>query len=311
MKKGMCAIWGTLATITQTDHGDGYVSERAGGQYRIEKISWVKTDQKRFDDAARARLTTWILDQNRLGVFYPLITEAILDDVMKSKPIKMSKKIERFFLFLDKINVQMCTEISTTYLGAGAFVGDLNDKIKVYTELMNDNECHDFKNILIEMKCFNELGQLSRTGFEFLEKYTTENINSNQVFVAMWFDETMNEIYDQGFEPGIQKDTGLTAHRIDKGHFTGKIDDEIIAEIRRSKFVVADFTCGETVRGGVYYEAGFAQGLGKQVIFTCHADQIQQVHFDTRQFNHILWQTPADLQKQLNDRIKALGLAIA
>ena len=48
--------------------------------------------------------------------------------------------------------------------------------------------------------------------------------------------------------------------------------DRILAEIRKSKFVVADFTsCGECIacdkcehigaRGGVYFEAGFALGL--------------------------------------------------
>lgn len=40
---------------------------------------------------------------------------------------------------------------------------------------------------------------------------------------------------------------------------SNKIDDEIIGEIRRSAFIVADFT-GH--RGGVYFEAGFAMGLG-------------------------------------------------
>ena len=45
-----------------------------------------------------------------------------------------------------------------------------------------------------------------------------------------------------------------------------KIDDEIIGEIRRSRFLVADFTHGDKgARGSVYYEAGFAYGLGLPV----------------------------------------------
>ena len=41
-----------------------------------------------------------------------------------------------------------------------------------------------------------------------------------------------------------------------------KIDDEIVAEIRRSKFIIADFSHGsDGARGGVYFEAGFAHGL--------------------------------------------------
>jgi hypothetical protein len=51
--------------------------------------------------------------------------------------------------------------------------------------------------------------------------------------------------------------------RVDqKHHHLNKVDDEIIAEIRRSRFLVADFTCEPgKVRGGVYFEAGFAMGL--------------------------------------------------
>ena len=66
---------------------------------------------------------------------------------------------------------------------------------------------------------------------------------------------------------GIE-DAGYEAVRIDEKEHTNKIDDEIIAEIRRSRFVVADFTQGKDgARGGVYYEAGFAHGLGIEVIF--------------------------------------------
>ena len=87
--------------------------------------------------------------------------------------------------------------------------------------------------------------------------------------------------------------------RIDQQEHNNKIDDEIIAEIRRSRFVVADFTQGEKgARGGVYYEAGFAQGLGIEVIFTCRKDVLDNndIHFDTRQYNHIGWETPEELR---------------
>jgi len=103
--------------------------------------------------------------------------------------------------------------------------------------------------------------------------------------------------------------------RIDKKEHVNKIDDEIVAEIRRSRFVVADFTCGavtgakETlriVRGGVYFEAGFALGLGIPVIWTCRRDCIDAVHFDTRQFAHIVWDKPEDLKHNLYNRIAAV-----
>jgi hypothetical protein len=55
-----------------------------------------------------------------------------------------------------------------------------------------------------------------------------------------------------------------------KHHHLNKVDDVIVAEIRRSRFLVADFTCEPgKVRGGVYFEAGFARGLNIPIIWTC------------------------------------------
>ena len=91
----------------------------------------------------------------------------------------------------------------------------------------------------------------------------------------MWFDNEMEEAWVKGFQPGIEE-AGFEAVRIDKKDFNNKIDDEIIAEIRRSRFVVAYFTHGKKgARGGVYYEAGFAHGLGIGVIFTWRKDELK------------------------------------
>jgi nucleoside 2-deoxyribosyltransferase len=76
----------------------------------------------------------------------------------------------------------------------------------------------------------------------------------------------------------------------------------IVAEIRKSKFLVADFT-GH--RGGVYFEAGLMMGLGRPVIFTCRDADLSSAHFDTRQYNHIGWTTPAELREKLKRRIEA------
>jgi nucleoside 2-deoxyribosyltransferase len=82
-----------------------------------------------------------------------------------------------------------------------------------------------------------------------------------------------------------------------------KIDDEIIAEIRRSAFLIADFT-GH--RGGVYFEAGYAMGCGLPVIWTCQKDDIEKLHFDILQYNCIDWGEPSELRKRLQKRIEAL-----
>ena len=81
-------------------------------------------------------------------------------------------------------------------------------------------------------------------GYKRLEEIETTNQDSTKVFIAMWFDPSMDEVWDKGIKPAITE-AGYKPVRIDRKEHMNKIDDEIIAEIRRSRFVVADFTHGK------------------------------------------------------------------
>jgi hypothetical protein len=118
----------------------------------------------------------------------------------------------------------------------------------------------------------------------------------------MWLTDEMNPVYESGLAPGI-RNAGFSPMLIPKKEHANKIDDEIIAEIRRSAFLVADFT-GH--RQNVYFETGFAAGLGLQVIWTCRKDHIPALHFDIRQYNCIDWKDQAELAQRLQRRIEAL-----
>ena len=120
-------------------------------------------------------------------------------------------------------------------------------------------------------------------------------------FCAMWFDDEVKPIWTQVIEPAVRS-AGYEPLRIDSKQHNGKIDDEIMASIRASRFVVADFTGN---RGGVYYEAGFAHGLGLPVIFMCREGD--DLHFDIRQYNCIFWKADQleEAQARLKNRILA------
>jgi hypothetical protein len=124
---------------------------------------------------------------------------------------------------------------------------------------------------------------------------------STQAFVAMSFNEKMKAAYDEGIEPGI-RNTGFSPMLIRNKEHVNKIDDEIIAEIRRSAFLVADFT---QHRQNVYFETGFAIGLGLKVIWTCRKDHVKDLHFDIRQYNCIDWTDNPELARRLQHRIEA------
>jgi len=120
--------------------------------------------------------------------------------------------------------------------------------------------------------------------------------------VAMSFDSDLRAIYDQAIVPALVA-SGFESLRIDDNTVTSEttINDAMLAAIKKSRFTIADFT---RHKKGVYFEAGYALGRGQKVIYTCHEDEINDAHFDTRNYPHIVWKDAEDLKKKLIDRIE-------
>ena len=150
----------------------------------------------------------------------------------------------------------------------------------------------------------------------WVEEQLQARSSNEQVFVAMWFDECLKEeAYKEGFAKGIER-AGYKAKRTDDDTLhSDKLDDRVMADIRQSRIVVADFTCETFIRkdgdkqeglpnGNVHYEAGFAHGLGRPVIYTCRDTCKDYLRFDTRQINHIFWTDADDLARKLQDRLE-------
>lgn len=178
---------------------------------------------------------------------------------------------------------------------------------------INPNELAEIIDFMVSIKrlmVFSQSNSGSRKvkiapeGWAHLDSIRNVNVQSVQGFVAMWFDGKMQSVYDTAISVGIEN-AGYRPHRVDLRGHNEKIDDEIIAQIRKSRFVLADFT-GH--RGGVYYEAGYAKGLGLEVIWTCREDQIADLHFDIRQYNCILWSQEKleDFSNKIQYRIEAV-----
>jgi len=149
--------------------------------------------------------------------------------------------------------------------------------------------------------------RLDIKGWERLDELRKEERKSDQAFVAMWFKPDhpyLGRAYENGFEPAL-KATEHKPKKMDWVEHDEKICDMIIAEIRKSGLLVADVT-GQ--RHNVYFEAGFAMGLGIHVIWTCHKADIENLPFDTRQYNHIVWSDSKDLKERLIKRIEAIPI---
>jgi hypothetical protein len=144
--------------------------------------------------------------------------------------------------------------------------------------------------------------RITPQGWSQIDSVRRGNSASKNGFIAMWFNESV-DIVLTAINAAI-RDAGYNPLRVDKTEHNNKIDDEIIAGIRRSKFLVADLT---SHRPNVYYEAGFAMGIGLPVIWTCRQDFLEATHFDTRQYPLIPWKPDnlSEFSKALQNRIEA------
>ena len=126
---------------------------------------------------------------------------------------------------------------------------------------------------------------------------------SNQGFMAMPFGyEYLTRIFYDHWKPATDQ-TGLPLERLDENPKAGSISNRMQVEIRRSRYLVAELTHNNP---GAYWEAGFAEGLGKPVIYLCEKsffeDPANGVHFDVSQKQGVIWE--ADKLDEAKEQLK-------
>lgn len=299
-------IWGTPAT----HNGQTIQSARTGGEYKITGTAQsLLQHNKAFTIEHRKLLTTWMVRQRKSGIL-PRIDSNTLEMVATRSPMSFSEKVDAALEYLAENIRKFNTRLAL----------DPNKPEQHVHRLMALLEAEDVKEpasfflLLEEMQLVRARStntgagyfNLAAKGWERIDALKRSGAASSQAFVAMWFSDETEEAYQNGIAPAISS-TGWRPMRIDRKEHNNKIDDEIVAEIRRSHFLVADFTSEpQKPRGGVYFEAGFAMGLNIPVIWTCRESSISDVHFDTRQYSHVLWKTPEELKERLQARIGAV-----
>jgi nucleoside 2-deoxyribosyltransferase len=228
-------------------------------------------------------------------ITWPIYT---LEEMISKFPNKISDRIDRTLVNLAAVTNFPGAKLQITAKDKSLFFTQSNDNNEVFfliNQLIADEYITGIagfpSDIVVTVKGWNRVAELEQASSE----------ESKQVFVAMWFSDEMEGAYETAIKAAIEE-LGYTAMRIDKKEHNNMIDDEIIAEIKKSKFLIADFTGS---RGGVYFEAGYAMGLGTPVIWMCRHDHLKEVHFDTRQYSHIVWENEDDLYKRLLNRIRA------
>jgi len=138
--------------------------------------------------------------------------------------------------------------------------------------------------------------------FEELRRGT----ESRRAFMAMQYrDPILDRLVDDHFRVAVGQ-TGFELRRLDDEEPAGLIDDRMRVEIQAARFLIADLTHDNR---GAYWEAGYAEGLGKPVIYTCQESKFREgvSHFDTNHHLTVLWEEDAigEAMEKLKATIRA------
>ncbi len=254
------------------------------GKYAITSTAEVMTGETSLG----YKLIAWIRDNNERHNKPPKITSYVLENLENGIPDYSPNRKQLILLR----NI----ERRTKYPGQAIDIVPEFDYPLSWAK--NEKELLYYLKSLIERRLLRlpdpahkyiseliNIVEITTLGWEYLENNVDKSTTSDQVFVAMSFSPSLKPIWDDAIKPAIEK-AGYKAYRVDIEPHTDRIDTKIIAEIKNSRFLIADVT---EQKQGVYFEAGFALGLGIPVIWSCQNNDLDKVHFDTRQYNHILW----------------------
>jgi hypothetical protein len=143
---------------------------------------------------------------------------------------------------------------------------------------------------------------LTFDGWNYYETLLKGSATYRKAFMAMKFgDADLNVVLEKVFKPSV-KMAGFDLFKLDDEPRAGLIDDRLRVEIQSSDFLIADLT---HANNGAYWEAGYAEGLGKPVIYTCEKEKFesQKTHFDTNHHLTVVWDKNAP--EQAGDLLKA------
>ena len=303
-----CLIWPEFPARSVVTDSIGqmttvYGSERAGGDYKLtpQIAQWLTNPFDPIDERTRARLTTMLGAAREQGVSIPEITGDAIKRAQSTQDIPVDGRADRLLWYL-QWSSHSVGQVTDTSPNSAHIPGLL-----AFTESVRESEIAFLEDYLRSQGWINGSPGypiVSVRGYARVSVLRSGH-DSDQVFVAMWFSDEMERVYEEAIDPAIRA-AGLTPYLVGQGKSPDRIEDEAETAIRRTRLVIADFTHdpGTGVRGSVYYEAGFARALYKPIIYTAKIGS--DVHFNVDHFLRIEWEDANDLLPRLTQRIRNL-----
>jgi nucleoside 2-deoxyribosyltransferase len=129
------------------------------------------------------------------------------------------------------------------------------------------------------------------------------NIERNYAFIAMAIDPQNSDLEDvlDAIKEGASR-CGIQAERVDEAQSNERISDRILESIEKAEYMIVDLT---NSRPNVFYEAGYAQGIGKIPVYI--AKDGTKLEFDLKDYPVIFFKNMKQLKDRLESRLRALA----
>lgn len=295
------------------------------GKFLITRTLKKSLDQKLSSEKHRVCLSNWIYSNPDERVQLDALSINIINNLQLPPPYQ---RAQNAFIYLakvvdnlgDVIPMDMAKLIMKTYSTgttpvylSNILLSKMHDKLLPYIAqlfavtfsyndlelitLVKDFLIDNYQYLIESMGSFKGNGdydgwKITPKGWNFLESHS-KGINSKTAFIAMKFNPNVMKLFNS-ITDEIEKETGYKLRIISDKNHSNIIDDEIKVEIKKSSFIISDLTYNSR---GAYYEAGYAHGLGKPVIFTIGNNYLNsakknkkdRIHFDASHYQYYTW----------------------
>jgi hypothetical protein len=243
----------------------------------------------------------YLRNHKTIEITSEFISEKLSEILDNCKEITLSEKISKIksYIYNETSSIGMPLSINIA---------------KLYTifYLKNSKEFLDILRFLKEEKILSMSGSVTNDitdvtltvpGFSEIESTLRNHSQSKKVFIACKFKTTYQDKLVKVIKAACTS-CGFEANLVSDERHNNNISNKIISDIKQSKFIIADFT---NQNNGVYFEAGYAMGMSKEVIRLIDERQKDELHFDISQFSYIPWENGKweELKEDLIDQIKA------
>ena len=226
-----------------------------------------------------------------------------LAEEMKQYPVNIVEKVARALLNISVLYPKVGTTIdpdATDLLFQHEMFCESDEQEEESLEIVDYLSSQGYIDGDLRLPIFT----ITYPGWIIIDELTKHLVEIKQGFIAMSYKPECKPILET-FRAAI-RESGYIAQVIGEKEHNHQIVPEMFFEIERSKFMVVDVTHQNY---GAYYEAGYAQALGKEVIVCCSKEVFDnpetRPHFDIAQKAMIVWTDHADLKERLKRRIEA------